>query len=1795
MVSKNNRIERMEQAAERQSHFGIRKLTIGAASVLLGTTLWLGNNANVAKADTNADKGDIDKANQETANPIQSGAASAEKAVVVANDDSAETAKDKVNDQGATTAIEKTQKAGIQADSSTKNKPSKETKIASNEIEKSDNKKEVASSQGTTQNKSGVSAAQSPARTTADQQKAAQAQVEKGVVNTNNQKQNQTTEQTKAVDQAAKIDQAAQAGQNKSTTHQLDITKAALSGVKDLKADNAVTSLNTSALAKLQEATGDKADEQVTLKSGNVDEATAKKLAQLYGTSLVQTNAPDTSSNKSYTSSQIWDALGKGLQVAGKTITSPGVITNGAKLVKDIIQHPTAENITKDAVALLGAAGAAAFQNALEGKDNPSPTDPSGVRSVSTWEQFVSAVNDDKVNNIQLTNNITGLTALTVDRTNKLTIESAPAKQDANTKDASAASTPDVTKYSLSMGINPIQVGGLITNPTVEFKNLVINSNNSTGAVQSTNEANTVIFNNVDEHGASLYSGKGNVEIKGNVTSDFNSFTPITRDEFKNEMGTNDTQGVNLNNWYNANIIAKNVIIDDNASLTTTRNQNGHGIVLTGGNNHVGQGTLSVGKNATLNITLKNGTATGAETNMDPEDANTAVWAAHNGNFTTATGAKVVINAGHGRGIVFDEPFGGTRNHQVATPSDWYRNRYDVGQQNESGANNTFKLGDFTDFKMLSRDGILLGNNATMNTGEHSKVSLENYGNGVGLDADAQANIVIGPHTDFEMRSDGKNHSGIWNAGNYIGLGENAQFTVAHDATFRFKLTNAWNGSSLNYADNFNIVSVKRDSNPTVNIENNAIFDGESDYRNIFGEILSFSYNDGPRTSTVNINGARYVNFQRHGATTPGGWQNVVAYDKDGKNSGNLFYSWPANTWNVNGNTYNVYKWSDETESNNTFDSSSYDALVKSIEDLNASSSDYWTNVKNLTMGVNMHRSNLQDMTANTQIGVKQGWNASDKNGKGFDTEFSQRLALVATHIPAEDDKVTDEDGDYNVIIVEDPNLAPGQTQIIQQGKKGRTITVDRTYYNVDLSDPTKPQRTVDTTKGSNGHEIKVVHLGDSQDEIIAVGPQTATVNYVTKDGKAVTDKDGKAIIGTVTASPVETTGANNEIVFNADGIPSAATVNYNESPDLQKAINAGYIKVAGQASDSTKTAQGLNWDYAISAAGIAQNANKYNITGLTKDAIIKAAESGKTINIAGPVYKVVLEKPEKQNVNITVNYVDDDNNQNVITIGNKTYTDNVNGKPGTPLTYTTQPNIDAITGTGKYRLVANASIPANFPDAPITYTVHFAHVITPVGPNNPDPHGNDGLKKTDLQKTGTKQIHYVLDDGSTTDPSKMTKMVYYDPNITDITDTVTYNGTGYVDAVTGKLVNAKQDANGNWIKDGDADGKITWAPATDADKTYKGAATKVSTGYIADKASVGDETVPTNTDGTPKDGTTEYVIYKTMGKIIPIDKKTGKTITGQPQPQYKNDPTDPTKADPTNPITDIPGYTISNPQTDPNVDPTKKTVTTPTDPTKNTNVEYEQNAKDQKAALKLYDDTAKQWLTIDGTTTTADTDIATATGKPSTDIDFVSGNLDKLASIESLMNKGYAYVATTKGSDPSKNDGYVQLDPMTVMNGVLTKDYSAINAAFGPYDTDDSTTQTFIVHIKHTYTPVNPTNPGNPGQPLNQDPNGPKYPDGTSKADLVKNVTRTITYTVADDPSKAPSPIVENVTFTGQGYLDNVTGKWINVDDNGNILNTPSEGLTWTYVDGNRKDGKGKTYSFNSVPYKDIPYSWCK
>ena len=58
MVSKNNRIKKFEQASEKKSRFGIRTLSVGTASVLLGTVFWISGNIGTAHAATVSDKTD---------------------------------------------------------------------------------------------------------------------------------------------------------------------------------------------------------------------------------------------------------------------------------------------------------------------------------------------------------------------------------------------------------------------------------------------------------------------------------------------------------------------------------------------------------------------------------------------------------------------------------------------------------------------------------------------------------------------------------------------------------------------------------------------------------------------------------------------------------------------------------------------------------------------------------------------------------------------------------------------------------------------------------------------------------------------------------------------------------------------------------------------------------------------------------------------------------------------------------------------------------------------------------------------------------------------------------------------------------------------------------------------------------------------------------------------------------------------------------------------------------------------------------------------------------------------------------------------------------------------------------------------------------------------------------------------------------------------------------------------------------------------------------------------------------
>ena len=70
MVSKNNKVKKFEQSAQRNNHFSIRKLTVGAASVLLGTSLYLGTQTSQAHAAEVAEVKDNEKVTAVATNKV---------------------------------------------------------------------------------------------------------------------------------------------------------------------------------------------------------------------------------------------------------------------------------------------------------------------------------------------------------------------------------------------------------------------------------------------------------------------------------------------------------------------------------------------------------------------------------------------------------------------------------------------------------------------------------------------------------------------------------------------------------------------------------------------------------------------------------------------------------------------------------------------------------------------------------------------------------------------------------------------------------------------------------------------------------------------------------------------------------------------------------------------------------------------------------------------------------------------------------------------------------------------------------------------------------------------------------------------------------------------------------------------------------------------------------------------------------------------------------------------------------------------------------------------------------------------------------------------------------------------------------------------------------------------------------------------------------------------------------------------------------------------------------------------
>ncbi|WP_142358488.1 mucin-binding protein, partial [Streptococcus mitis] len=160
----------------------------------------------------------------------------------------------------------------------------------------------------------------------------------------------------------------------------------------------------------------------------------------------------------------------------------------------------------------------------------------------------------------------------------------------------------------------------------------------------------------------------------------------------------------------------------------------------------------------------------------------------------------------------------------------------------------------------------------------------------------------------------------------------------------------------------------------------------------------------------------------------------------------------------------------------------------------------------------------------------------------------------------------------------------------------------------------------------------------------------------------------------------------------------------------------------------------------------------------------------------------------------------------------------------------------------------------------------------TPVDPNNPDgPKYPAGLEEKDLNKTVTRTITYVYEDG--------TPVLNEDGTPKKVTQEAKFTREVKVNLVTGEVTY------------GD------WTPAQDLAEVKS----PVVKGYLADKA-----TVPTTRVTADSENTTEVVTYKPIGSWIP-------NIPGQPTNpiKYPNDPADPTKpGQPTEVLPYVPGFT---------------------------------------------------------------------------------------------------------------------------------------------------------------------------------------------------------------------------------------------------------------------------------------------
>ena len=1422
MGSRKNALNRAQKAADKQNRFSIRKLSVGAASVLIGSTFFLGNNANTAKADTNSDTGDAQT--EESANSTQTEDASTDAAatkeassdVVTAQTDaaaatSAQTNTDTNNDKKITSAADANLEAA--ADKNVEQAAVKnETAINNNsQAVKQNVQTQEASNNTTSTDSSSKTSTETKATTTKD-------------VAADNIKKAIASVDSSSLDVAGKVAEVASsvkdetAATSKVDLNNMDLSEAGLKG--QLTTDK---TLGATQALDLQSQV-----RELSTRSAQITEDQLKAM-KLAATSTVSANA-----NVVTTWNGITSAINSGqseVTVSGN-ITAQGDlnITSGftikgtdsnATLNLGSYKINNTSNLTLEDITVNGSVMGTGTVN-INGKVTSNVSDSNGYNLTQSEknEKFTNWSQTKGYNFQASTVNVEAGASLTVNRSSVGDgIHLVNSNAAVNVGDNASLTINMNTNNDLNTQARYHDAGIFAEstgNFTTGYKSVVtLNTSIGQGIAMTGTRPNAYDNNRFGGYTAaqSRPNGSGQINLGKYSTMNFTGRDGVILGnnsnfnvgDYANVHFENKGRGVALDLANNANINVGNHAVTYFHSVgKNTTNARGQNVGPSGsydGYNYIGVnegGNITIGEGATFRVILEDRGDNAWDDVVSLDSRQSSTTAA----FTSKQGAIVDLRDDNtnfyaelisfplgsaNSKITIDDPLmlnlqrysnGGATTGWMATGGDMINttsSQYTANLIYMSSNKGVFSVtgGDydpsnpassgFVVYQQIKSDGskqIWLNVN-DVNIPMNGFQTKDIWNNGANPDVSISGNGLTGGIKANQVH----NYDGTPLTGKdapYYGISTQR---ASHQIWFPHRTTLQVDGSHTNtikYVDEDGN-EIFPESTQSVDLKRNLILDITTDK---IEDIQKYALSHTADETLEYIKNSQVV-------TQDSGWEYTDA----------------------KGNTV--------TDPYSTVTSPKLDGYTATIESSNA---------PGITAGADGSSVTAKLVIDNDAL-VKDGelTDAYKNNG--------------TTGIPA----------NYETVVVYKKAVEKGSVKVVYHDDTTNT-EIPNTEYNtgsvdagtkVDyststtISDLEKKGYVYVTTDGTipseitgNVNTVVTVHMKHG---VVPVNPDTPTPDVPkTPDGKTVVDPANLTKDVNLTVNYV-----------NSDGTTFTGTVPSNAKQTVTFTGSAYVDKVTGQLVNATQ--EDGKWVVDSTNTATPQITWTAKDGKTSFDAVISPAETGYHVASVSShadgdnVAAITGLTKDSQNINITVTYdknAEEKANLKIVddTTGQTLNTLNAQGDENTAISFTNGDSIVQNYLNSGYKFVSVVNdqngqtlsttnyASANFgnfdtnPNTDQSFTVHLVHGTKPVNPDNP----TDKYTKNDLRKQATRTINYVDSEGN--------KIA--DP----VTSTVVFTASGTVDTVTGNLVNLNPDGT---IKD--QNGQLTWTYSVDGGAAQDG------------------------------------------------------------------------------------------------------------------------------------------------------------------------------------------------------------------------------------------------------------------------------------------------------------------------------------------------------------------------------------